>query len=82
MESMWNIDVSHYVNARAKFNTNLLPLKSVETAVLLTKTPQPMASIELGYIDGTDDLILVKAIASRNKESVLINVVTPMPDFR
>jgi hypothetical protein len=70
------------LKAKTAINTNIIPLTSVEGAILLTRTPNPTASIEILYKDayGVEDEIRAKA--SRLDKIFNVELNLPLTDFR
>lgn len=82
VKTMWHIDQPNYLNAVAKVYTNLLPIRFLETQVLLARTPHPVASFDMIYHDSDDTQEHFRARITRKKEIISLDVNTPLPEFR
>lgn len=79
---MWHTDRPHYLNAKAKLRTNIIPINIMELSVLLTKTPNLLASLDFAYaLENSTTLTEFRAKMSRKKEHVHCELITPIQDF-
>lgn len=78
---MWHTDYPHYVSAKAKIRTTLIPIILAETSILLTKTPNNIASLDFGYTTPGNRPTEYHIRATRKNEQVNVEMRTPLPQF-
>lgn len=78
---MWHTDYPHYVSAKGKVRTTLIPIILAETSVLLTKTPNNIASLDFGYTKLGNKPTEFHIRATRKNEQVNVEMRTPLSQF-
>lgn len=82
LESMWHIERANQFKAKAKFTTNLLPIKVLYGEILANKTPNPVAMMEMRFYEANNEATLLKFRATKKKDLVVIDINTPLEDYR
>lgn len=82
LESNWNLDPNYHIHAKAKLNTNILPLRTAETMLMATKGPNPQVLFDLNLTNKKNQVITYGARANKLKDEVNIQIWTPMRNYR
>lgn len=82
LETNWNLDPNYHIHAKGKLNTNILPLRTTETALLVTKGPNPQIIFDLNLTNKNNQIITYGARANKLKDEVNIQIWTPMRNYR
>lgn len=82
LESMWHIEKANQFIAKGTITTNLLPIKVLDGKILANRYPYPIITMEMKYFDATNEATLLKFKASRKKDLIVIDINTPLEDYR
>ncbi|CAD7080164.1 unnamed protein product [Hermetia illucens] len=78
----WYVDETNYINAKGQIETNIIPLKLAQSSILITSNPSPMASLDISFLDSSNEKTEFHAMAVRRKEFVTVEVSTPLADYK
>lgn len=82
IETNWNLDPAYHIHAKGKINTNILPLRTAESALLISKGPNPQILFDLNLTTKQGQAIAYGARANKLKDEVNIQLWTPMQNYK
>lgn len=78
---MWHVNYPHYVSAKGKVRTTLIPIIQAETTVYLTTTPSNIASLDFAYTTSNNKTTEFNIRSTKKNEQVTVELRTPIQQF-
>lgn len=78
MTSVWHTEEKLNIRATGTIHTNIIPITTTKVSLLLTEIPNLIASLDLSYAISENQLISYHVRATRRKEFVTAELITPI----
>ncbi|XP_062546026.1 uncharacterized protein LOC134212310 [Armigeres subalbatus] len=82
LDGVWSTADPHFFLGKGKYQSNFLPLQSIDTEVSITREPYPQAQLEMRFNDSDGAYDYIRAKAMRNQEMVAVELSVPIQEYR
>uniref|UniRef100_A0A182J4N7 Vitellogenin domain-containing protein n=1 Tax=Anopheles atroparvus TaxID=41427 RepID=A0A182J4N7_ANOAO len=81
IDGVWTFSAPNYLYGAGKYQSNFLPINSINTDLLITRSPYPKAYWNVLFADQIGTTEAIRASAERNREMFTIALILPIEAY-